>query len=300
MTTCPAQQLNREVLLGVSDHTEVDSGAWTDQSFTRSRFEGPRRILSLDMETLADLQRPVPKHEASDPIWSSIRQAIEIFPVPRHGNREAVAAGVARQQIECHAMTLFETEGVDEIVDRRLESDLGSIPAGPATGDDEVISMETGWGPRRRPDGREARSQPRVTMLISAVTGLMVFGALLLLAKLESALALAGGTLAAWPLIQTRIQRSVSHPPKRLPFGSETIKVGRGWIETASGRRRRRDDVVTTVFQESETDRRLEVRIIGPTRVVRLRFESIQDVRFVEFWRRWSGFQTQAVSRRAG
>lgn len=301
MTTCPAQQLNREVLLGVSDHTEGDSGAWTDQSFTRSRFEGPRRILSLDMETLADLQRPMPKHDASDPIWSSIRQAIEVFPVPRHGNREAVAAGVARQEIECHAMTLFETEGVDEIVDRRLESDLGSIPAGPATGDDEVISMETGWGPRRRPDGREARSRRRVTMLISAVTGLVVFGALLLLAKLESALALAGGgTLAAWPLIHARIQRSESHPPKPLPFGSETIKVGRGWIETASGRRRRRDDVVTTVFLESETDRRLEVRIIGPTRVVRLRFESIQDVRFVEFWRRWSGFQTEAFSRRAG
>ena len=301
MTTGPAQHLIRHVPLGVPDHTGVDSCAWTDQSFTRSRFEGPRRILSLDMETLADLQRPMPKHDASDPIWSSIRQAIEIFPVPRHGNREAVAAGIARQQIECHAMTLFETEGVDEIIDRRLEADLGSIPAGPAAGDDEVISMETGWGPRRRPDGREARSRRPVTMLISAVTGLVLIGALLLLAKLESALALAGGaTLAVLPLIQTRIQRTESHPPKPLPFGSETIKVGRGWIETASGRRRRRDDVVTTVFQESETDRRLEVRIIGPTRVVRLRFESIQDVRFVEFWRRWSGFQTDAISRRAG
>ena len=121
MTTCPAQHLNREVPLGVTDHTGVDSCAWTDESLTRSRFEGPRRILSLDMETLADLQRPMPKHDVSDPIWSSIRQAIEIFPVPRHGNREAVAAGIARQQIECHAMALFETEGVDEIVDRRLE-----------------------------------------------------------------------------------------------------------------------------------------------------------------------------------
>lgn len=301
MTTCPVQQISSEIQPSVFDRTRVNSCAEEVSPVSRSRFDGPRRILSLDLQALTDLSRPISKDAAFHSTWSSIRRTIEIFPIPRHGNRQAVAAGIVRQEIECHAITLLETNGVDEIVDRRLESDLGVILAGPASGDQEVIQMETGWGPRRRPDGRAGGLHWPWAMLISSATGLVIFGVLVLMAKLESALALAGGvTLAVIPVIQARVHRPEDLPLRPTPFGSETIKVGRGWLETASGRRRRRDEVVTMVFRESESDQRIEVRIIGPTRVVRLRFESLHDHRFVEFWRRWSGFQTEAISRRAG
>lgn len=301
MTICPVQQADLQVRLSAFDHAGSDSCADEVSFLVRSRFDGPRRILSLDLQALTDLSRPISQDAVLHSIWYSIRQTIEIFPIPRHGHRQAVAAGIVRQEIESHAIAMLDADGVDEIVDRRLESALAAIPAGPASGEQEVVSMETGWGPRRRPDGRMARSQWPWAMLISGATGLVIFGVLLLLAKLESALVLASGiTLASIPMIQTRLQRSEQLPRRADPFGSETIKVGRGWLETASGRRRRRDEVVTMVFRESENNQRIEVRIIGPTRVVRLRFESLQDLRFVEFWRRWSGFQTDAISRRAG
>ena len=110
----------------------------------------------------------------------------------------------------------------------------------------------------------------------AAVLGATIMAGLLALTKIESVLASAGLALAtALPFVRIA-RRSARNESRPTPaFGSERVRVGRGWIETNSGRRRRSEQVLTTVMKESETCDRIEVRIIGATRVIRMRFESL-------------------------
>ena len=72
-------------------------------------------------------------------------------------------------------------------------------------------------------------------------------------------------------------------------MGDESIRIGSGWIETASGRRRIREEFVTVVLGHIDQDRRVDVRLISIDRTIRLRFGSIADRRFRRFWTRWRG-----------
>ena len=106
--------------------------------------------------------------------------------------------------------------------------------------------------------------------------------------KTEYAVAVGLAVTAALPLIGRRGRQVDSGNPGPDPHGSEAIRVGPGWIETGSGRRRHRDGVVTTVLRERDDSDRIEVRIIGAERIVRLRFESVNDQAFRSFWARWA------------
>lgn len=274
--------------------------------------DGGCAVLSLDVERLADPRIDLEETDRRDPVWSAIRRTLEIFPSPRHGNRRSVLAGLVRQEIERHGLELLEGSGVVRVVDRRIEDDLVTIPAGSGDADD-VFEFETGWSAPRRHDGHAARgdsaSRLGVILMVGSVAILaMLFLTrfesiliLLALARLEPVLASTGIVAAgALPLVR-RPCSSGSRESRPTPaFGSERVRVGRGWIETGSGRRRRSEQVLTTVMRESETNDRIEVRIIGPNRVIRMRFESVNDRRFVEFWRRWAGYRTDSSSRLAG
>lgn len=309
MSSCPARQDRfldqhgpwRAEAVGASPS---DAEATTDRvaAFAETHFVGPRRVLSLDLPRLSDPDRNLSsRDDGLQHIWNDIRRTLEIFPMPRHGNRRSVAAGLVREGIERQALVLFERHGIDEIVDRRLEADLDLVPAGPGVDDPDVLSFDTGWGGQRRPDGRDDARSSRIRVCLASLFGLVLLAMIVMSARLGSMLTFAGGTaLAAMPLLHVRLNRRASSSGRPRPFGDERVKVGRGWIETASGRRRRRDEVITSVLRQSESDERIEVRIIGPNRVVRLRFESVTDHRFIEFWRRWSGFQTESTTSRIG
>ena len=302
MTTCPVRQdrfFDRHGPWRAG--ADVASPPGIDESvepIAETRFDGPRRILSVDLPRLSDPDRDLPcRADGLGEVWSEIRRTLEIFPVPRHGNRRLVAAGLVREGIERQALMLFDRFGIDEIVDRRLQSDLDRIPAGPAADAPDAVTFDTGWGGQRRPDGKGVAGSERFWACAMGLLGLLLLAMIAMSARLGSMLTVAGGTaLAAMPLLQVRLNRRTTPSGRPRPFGNERVKVGRGWIETASGRRRRRDQVVTSVLRQSEDDERIEVRIVGANRVVRFRFESVTDHRFVEFWRRWSGFQTESTS----
>ena len=275
-------------------------------------FEGGCAVLSLDVERLADPRIDLEETDRRDPVWSAIRRTLEIFPSPRHGNRRSILAGLVRQEIERHGLELLEGSGVVRVVDRRIEDQLVMIPAGSGHVDD-VFEFDTGWSAPRRHDGHVARTSPVSRLGWILMLGSVAILTLLVLTRFESILILLAlarmepilastGILAAGTLPFVRRSRSSgSRESRPTPaFGSERVRVGRGWIETGSGRRRRSEQVLTTVMRESEADDRIEVRIISANRVIRMRFESATDHRFVEFWRRWAGYRTDASSSLAG
>ena len=94
-----------------------------------------------------------------------------------------------------------------------------------------------------------------------------------------------GGTSAGFPPVLDRMFGK--GPSTRRSTSDESIRIGPGWIETASGRRRIREEFVTVVLGHLEQDRRIEVRLISIDRAIRLRFDSIADKRFRRFWTRW-------------
>ena len=263
-----------------------------------TRFECGCRVLSLDVEQLADPRRTLADRDLDDPIWASIRRTLEIFPSPRHGNRRAVLAGIVRQEVERHGLALMETAGISRVVDRRLVDGLSMIPreSGPA---EDVFELDTGWSSPRNHHGQAPASDSIRRLRRAAILGTGLVAGFLVLIKLETILVTAGlaaATAIPFARLPRRPARNKSRPTPA--FGSERVRVGRGWIETGSGRRRRREQVLTTVMKESDSSDRIEVRIIGDTRVIRMRFESLEEPRFIEFWRRWVGYRSEADSRR--
>ena len=72
------------------------------------------------------------------------------------------------------------------------------------------------------------------------------------------------------------------------PDANEVYDFGDGWVAPGSGRRRRRNEVVTLVFREPGDTGRVDIRIVCTERVMRLRFQGIDDRAFEAFWGRWS------------
>ena len=276
--------------------TGIDDGG--PDVVASSRHECGCQVLSLDLERLADPHRELSGADRIDPIWTAIRRTLRIFPSPRHGNRRAVLSGIARQEIERHGLELLEKEGVVRIVDRRLERILSRIPADSVL-TDEVVEFETGWSAPRRHDGHASSARSMLRLGRAALLGIAFIIVALALTRIESMLTTAGLTFAAMlPFIRPKRRpgRNISRPTP--VFGSERVRVGRGWIETGSGRRRRSEEVLTTVMRESDSCDRVEVRIIGSSRVIRMRFDSVDDPRFVSFWERWAAYRSEAGSRR--
>ena len=290
MTSCFVRHSDLHSDAGPDDPRSVKSPV----KVARTRFECGCQVLSLDVEHLSDPRKPLDDRDRNDPIWSSIRRTLEIFPSPRHGNRRSILSGIVRQEIERHGLELLEAEGISRVVDRRLEENLARIPAGSGH-TDEAIDLKTGWSSPRRHDGQVSSTCSTLHLGRAALFVSAVLAIILVLTKIESMLATAGLVVAsALPFVRLprRSARSESRPTPA--FGSERVRVGRGWIETSSGRRRRSDQVLTTVMKDSDACDRIEVRIIGATRVIRMRFESVEDHRFVEFWRRWAGYRSEA------
>ena len=267
-------------ILDTNDSRPADAGlVWC------ARHAGDGRLV-LDLARLVDRHRPLDPSEPWIDAWSAIRRRIAVLPCARE-RAESTTAGIVRRGLEEHALEIRDHGGIREIVDRRLAASLDAI-AGRASDLDPVI-IESHWGQTRGSGGGRAWTWRRRLVAASIGGGIAaVVGGLVL--KTETAVSTAGlAAAAAVPLLGRRLGTSgVPENPGPDPHGSEAIRVGAGWLETGSGRRRHRDDVVTTVMTERDGSDRIEVRIVGTDRIVRLRFESVDDPAFLAFWTRWA------------
>lgn len=246
---------------------------------------GDGRLL-LDLDRLVDRTSPLDPAEPWSNAWSAIRRRIAVLPCARE-RATATAAGIVRRGIEEHALEIRDHGGIREIVDRRLAASLDALTAEGSSLEPAIV--ESHWGQTRSSGGGRTWTWRRRLVAASVGGGIAaVVGGLVL--KTESTMSTAGlAAAASLPLLGRRLG---THPvpanPGPDPHGSEAIRVGAGWVETGSGRRRRREDVVTTVLREGDDSDRIEVRLVGVDRVVRLRFESVDDPAFRAFWSRWA------------
>lgn len=165
------------------------------------------------------------------------------------GDCRPMAEGVIREELERHAVELGRRDGILMIIDRRLER---LLPDPSATGSASHLLpsvINTNWT-----EELPAASSSRLAQFFAR----HVFG------------------------------RKPQAPPS-ASRRNERIEVGLGVIRTESGRTRRRQETVTMVFHEPNSSDRIEVRIVGLDRVVRMRFDSRRDPRFQVFWPRWLG-----------
>ncbi|MDG2021335.1 MAG: hypothetical protein P8J59_05250 [Phycisphaerales bacterium] len=165
------------------------------------------------------------------------------------GDRRPMAEGVIREELERHAVELGRRCEINMIVDRRLER---LLPESESTGSASHLlpaSIKTNWG-----EDPQSASGNR------------------------------------WSRFFAR--HVMGRKPAPAPSASrrnEQIEVGLGKIRTESGRERLRQNTVTMAFHEPNSSDRIEVRIVGLDRVIRLRFDSRRDPRFQMFWPRWLG-----------
>ncbi len=165
------------------------------------------------------------------------------------GDRRPMAEGVIREELERHAVELGRRCEINMIVDRRLER---LLPESESTGSASHLlpaSINTNWG-----EDSEDSSGNRWSRFFSR----HVLG-----------------------------RKAVPAPSANRR--NEQIEVGLGKIRTESGRERLRQNTVTMAFHEPNSSDRIEVRIVGMDRVIRLRFDSRRDPRFQVFWPRWLG-----------
>lgn len=245
--------------------------------------------LVLDLDRLLDRSSPLDPAEPWSATWSAIRRRIAVLPGARE-RADETAAGIVRRGLEDHALAIRGRGAIGEIIDRRLVADLEALD--PLNADEsslDPVVIESHWGRTRGSGGGRTWTWRRRLVAASIGGGIAaVVGGLVL--KTESAVSTAGlAAAASLPLLGRRLgTHAVPANPGPDPHGSEAIRVGAGWVETGSGRRRHRDDVVTTVLRERDDVDRIEVRLVGVERVVRLRFESVHDPAFRAFWSRWA------------
>ena len=262
------------------------------------RVENGRLLINLQRLESAN-HRLDPMEPAFDALMA-IRRRISVVPCAR-GHVRSMVAGIVRRGIEEQVLGL-RTEGLArhpedplrEVVDHRLATSIDAIARDEAV--DDSIVIESHWGPTRGSGGSRPTNWRRRLVAASIGGGVAaLIGGWLLKSEYVAAFGLA--ISAAMPLVGRRSitrsglrsgHQSTGDNPGPDPHGSEAIRVGRGWIETGSGRRRHRDAVVTTVLRERDDSDRIEVRIIGADRIVRLRFESVNDQDFRSFWARWA------------
>ena len=165
------------------------------------------------------------------------------------GDRRPMAEGIIREELERHAVKLGRHDGISMIIDRRLERLLPDSSDSGSASHLLPSVIETNWT-----DELLAASENRFARFFS--------------------------------------QYVLGKKPQVSPSASrrnEKIEVGLGVIRTESGRTRRRQETLTMVFHEPNSSDRIEVRIVGEDRVVRIRFDSRRDPRFQAFWPRWLG-----------
>ncbi len=290
---CPASTLPvKAATLPVSRSpfcSEFDDAA-ARSGGTTSSTSGTPITLIMDLGRFLDARVPLDPNDPCLDTWTTLRRSISVLPGARR-HHAATAAGIVRRGLENHAMAMRERLGIDLIVDSRLVHALDDAADGdPESGIPEgPIRMETNWGPTRSSGGGHASTWRR-RIIAASIGGGVVAVAGGLLIKTESAVATAGFLAAASvPLLGRRFAPEATPAnPGPDPHGSESVLVGDGWLETGSGRRRLRSNTVTTVMRQSDESARIEVRIIGADRVIRLRFESVEDPTFVAFWSRWA------------
>lgn len=165
------------------------------------------------------------------------------------GDRRPMAEGVIREELERHAFELGRRDGISMIIDRRLERLLPDSSASGSASHLLPSVINTNW-----------------TEELPAASG------------------------NRWA--QSFARFVLGREPQVSPSAScrnERIEVGMGVIRTESGRKRLRQETITMIFHEPNSSDRIEVRIVGVDRVVRVRFDSRRDPRFQVFWPRWLG-----------
>ena len=260
--------------------------------------------LLVNLQRLEDVHHPLDRTEPGFEAFSAIRRRISVVPGARDQARRMVA-GIVRRGLEEQALGL-RIEGMarvpehplHEVVDHRIASSLDAIARDESV--DAPVVIESHWGPTRGSGGSRPSGWRRRLVAASIGGGVLavVIGWLL---KTEYAVVAGLALTATMPLLGGRVgaragtslagrlqTHAVPENPGPDPHGSEAVRVGAGWIETGSGRRRHRTEVVTTVAHERDDSDRIEVRIVSPARVVRLRFESLNDENFRAFWARWA------------
>ena len=86
----------------------------------------------------------------------------------------------------------------------------------------------------------------------------------------------------SWP--RAFLRRLIGQPPPVVP---DHVKIAPGILKKSGGGIRIGSECVTSVFHEAGSTDRIDVRIIGERRTVKLRFDSRNDPRFLAFWPRW-------------
>ena len=254
--------------------------------------------LCVDVAGLADSSRPLRSNDGLESIWSEIRRTIDVFPSPRHGRREEFRTGIARRKLEEHANELRQEAEVDLVLDRTLVGRVAGIST--VEGAQHPTSLRTGWSAPRRSDGRASTDWPTTRSTCLGVVGILILVAAFVALLFDALVVHAGlATSALLPLGRAKVIDRSRRSRNRSLFGSEWIKVGRGWLETGSGRRRFASRAITMILRESYDSEAIEVRIVSDARVVRLRFESVDDPRFRAFWIRWGARRIESASRRA-
>ena len=71
------------------------------------------------------------------------------------------------------------------------------------------------------------------------------------------------------------------------PVVPDHVDIAPGILKKSGGGIRIGSECVTSIFHEAGTTDRIDVRIIGERRTVKLRFDSRRDPRFLAFWPRW-------------
>ncbi len=227
---------------------------------------GSNRLL-LDLESFLD---PSVAIDDTDPLfetWYEMRRVVMTHPAPRRVDR-AFRSGLLRNTIEQHTLDLGRKLGVDAIVDRRYAPELRSILDGDSASCTPVrLSCRWGGGGV----GMRASARGWHRRLLSRFTEPRSSGR--------------NSTTVFPPILNRAFTRKIS---STSTLDDESIRIGSGWVETASGRRRTRGELVTTVLGHSDRDRRIEVRLVSIDRTIRLRFDSIMEDRFTSFWTRWN------------
>jgi len=84
---------------------------------------------------------------------------------------------------------------------------------------------------------------------------------------------------------------------KAAQVSLDQVEIEPGILTTPGGGTRLNSKCVTSIFHEAGSTDRIDVRIISERRTVRLRFDSRNDPRFLDFWFRWrSGPATDQAS----
>ncbi len=237
----------------------VDAPGWPEVE----AFDGDRRV-RVDLEAILALDTQEDPDTPLRETWCALRHAIAANPNPRRRDR-AFQSGLLRNEIELHALGLRDRLGITELIDDRYVSAL-SDPVPDARVPLPPIRLACRWG--GQPDPRISPRWHR--RLFSRLT-----------------LPLRRRMGAGFPPVLDRMFGAI--PSTERSMGDESIRIGSGWIETASGRRRIREEFVTVVLGHIDQDRRVDVRLISIDRTIRLRFGSIADRRFRRFWTRWRG-----------